>query len=276
MRKYGTIRSSFWTDHVERFKGEAEALAIAAYLMTSPHSNMIGLYYLPIAYVVYDTGMAQETIRAAFQILEKAEFAYYDQGIVFIPCMAEHQCGETLHPRDNIIQAIVRELEKVTHEAFRLKFIERYRDAFHLETAVSPKKNSSVRIPNRLRMKVLMRDSFICHYCHRKVPLEIDHVVPINDGGLTEFENLVAACFECNNGKGEARLKGLEALRTASKGNDTDPVPVSVTETAPDYTPEKGVKRGLGREEGGLRRSKARDFFESWPEHMITEIKKNH
>lgn len=284
MRKYGTIRSSFWTDVVEPFKGDADAIALATYLMTGLHSNMIGLYYLPIAYIVCDTGLSEETIRKTLQVFEQVEFAYYDQGIVFVPCMAEHQCGSPLSPRDNIIQAIVRELEKVTHEDFRLKFIERYREAFHFDTPVPPKRPASARIPNPLRVKVLMRDGYACHYCHRKVPLEIDHVLPVGSGGKTDFENLVAACFECNNGKGDARLKGLEALGRPSKGNDSDPVPdpAAVPAPEPDYALEKGVKRGLGGEEEnaapGQRRppiSKARDFFDSWPEHMKNQQKKN-
>lgn len=57
-----------------------------------------------------------------------------------------------------------------------------------------------------LRFKVLARDGFRCVYCGRSpvedgVKLEIDHVVPKSKGGTDSFDNLVAACWECNQGK---------------------------------------------------------------------------
>lgn len=43
-----------------------------------------------------------------------------------------------------------------------------------------------------------------CFYC--EIPLEIetatlDHVLPKSKGGSSKLENLVIACFECNNKK---------------------------------------------------------------------------
>lgn len=64
-------------------------------------------------------------------------------------------------------------------------------------------------IPASLRFEVLRRDSFTCQYCGRKAPLVVlhaDHVVPRIAGGPTTLENLVAACAECNLGKGAKRI----------------------------------------------------------------------
>lgn len=64
-------------------------------------------------------------------------------------------------------------------------------------------------IPLRLRFEVLERCGFACRYCGRKSPdvsLEIDHVIPIADGGTNDPANLVAACWECNLGKRDRRL----------------------------------------------------------------------
>jgi hypothetical protein len=249
MRKYGIIRPSFWTDTVERFKGNADAIAIACYLMSSPHSNMIGLYYLPIPYAVYDTGLGEESIRKALQTLETADFAFYDEGVVFIPSMAEHQCGESLHPQDKIIPAIVSELEKVSHEKFRSAFVSRYHEVFHLEKAMNRKKapNRS-KVREGLRLRVLERDGFACRYCHRfDVPLEVDHVIPVAKGGKTEFDNLVASCEECNRGKA---VKAFEVLPTVEKGFEG--LPAAKKGYVPDPVPED--KRGPGREDDGKRR----------------------
>src|SRR5688500_14944989 len=55
-----------------------------------------------------------------------------------------------------------------------------------------------------LRYRILMRDGFTCQYCGRRAPdvvLEVDHLVPRSRGGRTVPSNLVAACFDCNQGK---------------------------------------------------------------------------
>lgn len=55
------------------------------------------------------------------------------------------------------------------------------------------------------RINVLTRDSFTCQYCgvkHSMEKLNYDHVVPRLLGGKTVWENIVAACYPCNERKG--------------------------------------------------------------------------
>ena len=53
------------------------------------------------------------------------------------------------------------------------------------------------------RFAILKRDNYTCHYCHRTgVPLEVEHVIALYNGGTNDESNLVAACHECNQGKG--------------------------------------------------------------------------
>jgi len=61
-------------------------------------------------------------------------------------------------------------------------------------------------LSNKLRFNVLKRDNFTCQYCGRKPPeviLEVDHIIPISDGGETSLDNLITSCRECNRGKGK-------------------------------------------------------------------------
>lgn len=61
----------------------------------------------------------------------------------------------------------------------------------------------------KLRFDVFKRDAFACQYCGKHPPdviLEADHITPIAHGGKTEMDNLVAACFDCNRGKGKTPL----------------------------------------------------------------------
>ena len=53
------------------------------------------------------------------------------------------------------------------------------------------------------RRGVFARDDHTCQYCgNRNVPLTIDHVVPRERGGSTDWTNLVCCCTKCNNLKG--------------------------------------------------------------------------
>lgn len=60
-------------------------------------------------------------------------------------------------------------------------------------------------IPPSVRIKVLIRDGFRCVYCgatREQAKIEVDHVIPVASGGTNHIDNLVAACRECNIGKG--------------------------------------------------------------------------
>jgi hypothetical protein len=49
----------------------------------------------------------------------------------------------------------------------------------------------------KLRLQVLRRDAYTCHYCG-DVANEVDHVVPKVKGGEDSLDNCVAACRRCN------------------------------------------------------------------------------
>lgn len=60
-------------------------------------------------------------------------------------------------------------------------------------------------VSKRLRFEILRRDNHACRYCGLAAGdawLEIDHVVPKTLGGTDDPTNLVAACVDCNAGKG--------------------------------------------------------------------------
>ncbi|MEM6388836.1 MAG: HNH endonuclease [Pseudomonadota bacterium] len=65
------------------------------------------------------------------------------------------------------------------------------------------------------RFNLFLRDAFSCQYCGAKGDLTFDHVVPRARGGVTTWENVVAACGRCNLKKGSNSLKqsGLSLRR---------------------------------------------------------------
>ncbi len=68
-----------------------------------------------------------------------------------------------------------------------------------------------VRIPHPVvlaptRRSVALRDNFTCQYCGAtpgRGLLTLDHIVPRSRGGVTSWENVVAACRSCNMHKGD-------------------------------------------------------------------------
>ena len=61
------------------------------------------------------------------------------------------------------------------------------------------------RRPAFTRFNVFLRDRFTCQYCsenHSAHNLTFDHVTPRSKGGQTLWENVVAACSDCNTLKG--------------------------------------------------------------------------
>ena len=47
------------------------------------------------------------------------------------------------------------------------------------------------------RFNLFLRDGFRCQYCGAKGDLTFDHIVPRVNGGVTNWENVVAACSNC-------------------------------------------------------------------------------
>jgi len=56
-----------------------------------------------------------------------------------------------------------------------------------------------------LRHSVMKRDDFTCQLCGKRVTdgvkLEVDHILPVAEGGKNNPNNLRTLCFECNRGR---------------------------------------------------------------------------
>ncbi|MGJ8595627.1 HNH endonuclease [Sulfitobacter sp.] len=105
-------------------------------------------------------------------------------------------------------------------EAVKAKYLDRvdivaeYEDCVHSPT-------TTLRIPSVVvlkdyvkpqkkvaftRFNLFLRDEFKCQYCGSKGDLTFDHVVPRAAGGVTSWQNVVAACSPCNLRKGSKAL----------------------------------------------------------------------
>ena len=69
------------------------------------------------------------------------------------------------------------------------------------------------------RFNLFLRDEFTCQYCGAREDLTFDHIIPRARGGVTSWENVVAACSKCNLRKGSQTLRnsGLSLNRLPRK-----------------------------------------------------------
>ncbi len=138
MRTFAVVNGRFWTDMsrtgVKIREAGLGATAVALYLITNPHSNALGLYYLPLAAFSHDLRLPRDQ---ALQLLEKVcatGFAEYfaEDSLVWVPQQARYQIGETLKSSDHRRAWAIRELKKYKGTIAYERFMSRYGEPYHL------------------------------------------------------------------------------------------------------------------------------------------------
>lgn len=80
-------------------------------------------------------------------------------------------------------------------------------------TAGAFAKEQRVLMTPKLRESIKERDHYTCCNCGNStltepnLLLEIDHIIPVSKGGLTEESNLQTLCWKCNRSKGNKILQ---------------------------------------------------------------------
>jgi 5-methylcytosine-specific restriction endonuclease McrA len=120
----------------------------------------------------------------------------------------------SLWPWQEAIKAAV--LDRVTIAAEYDAVVRSQRHEFRLPSVVVLKEY--VKPQKRVaftRFNLFLRDGFCCQYCGSRGDLTFDHVLPRSKGGVTSWENVVAACSPCNLRKGNRTLRqsGLTLAR---------------------------------------------------------------
>lgn len=207
MREYGKIAPQFWTGKTGktiRTSGPYTQV-VALYLLTSPSSTMLGLYYLPLPTLCHEVGCSLQAARKAIHALSQADFAHYDEPTeyVWVPNMARFQLGKSMKPSDKRISYVLKAVEVFRGTPFFNDFLTRYQQDFHLD-GLSPIEVPSKALdgPSEARSRSRSRirsSSRRAETGERDMPPEVDLK-------FEEFWNL----FPKRNGK---RLGKPEALR---------------------------------------------------------------
>ena len=76
-RLYTRVESQFWKDEKMRDLSEGDRY-LMLYLLTSPHRNIAGLYYLPLSYACFDLGWDEKRLRQGLEELSAKQRIKYD------------------------------------------------------------------------------------------------------------------------------------------------------------------------------------------------------
>jgi len=134
MRDYSKVGPKFWIGATgKRLRAAGmEAQIVAMYLMTSPHANMLGLYYCPITFIAHETGLPLEGALKGLQRAIEAGFCEYDEAseVVWVIEMAAYQIGESLKPNDLRVKGVQNEYDSLPDNPYLTRFYEKYSAAF--------------------------------------------------------------------------------------------------------------------------------------------------
>ena len=136
MRDYAKVEPKMWHGQTLknlRRKGP-EALVVGFYLMTSPSSNMLGLYSQPILYMAHETGLGIEGAMKGLQHCIEASLCSYDDEseMVWVHEMARYQIASELKASDLRCKGIQKEYDGLPDNPFLGAFFDRYVKDFHL------------------------------------------------------------------------------------------------------------------------------------------------
>lgn len=108
------------------------------------------------------------------------------------------KCAPYVSISNRSIEKVVKSSGKVRtkKESFQ-NAIERGRMIY--KTTEKPFKWKHVSLKQRYR--IMQRDGFRCKCCGEREYLEIDHIIPIVEGGKNDDDNLQTLCRACNYGK---------------------------------------------------------------------------
>ncbi|HEX8894430.1 MAG TPA: conserved phage C-terminal domain-containing protein [Terriglobales bacterium] len=136
MREYGKVSPQFWIGETGKRlkKAGAEAQVVGLYLMTSPHANMLGLYYVPSIYIAHETGLGIEGASKGLQRCIEAGFCEYDEAseMVWVFEMAKYQIAAVLDPKDKRCAGVQNEYNSLPSNPYLSRFFAKYCEAFNM------------------------------------------------------------------------------------------------------------------------------------------------
>lgn len=105
------------------------------------------------------------------------------------------------------------------------------------------------RLTPRMRNELAFRQKYLCFICEQLLPpvFDIDHIVPLNEGGTNEISNLQCLCKDCHIDKSakEAESRATEKRdekekeREAAREKEREKDPEMLSKMPSELTPDQ-------------------------------------
>ncbi|HZW61290.1 MAG TPA: conserved phage C-terminal domain-containing protein [Candidatus Babeliales bacterium] len=150
MRNFAKVSPQIWINdrgkQLKRLGIKAQFLAF--YLSTNPHACMIGIYYLPIAFIAHETGIPYEEVITTLKQLEDINYCTYDKQseYIWVHDMAFEQIDIELKPQDNRVKGVNDLFHALPDLPFLNEFLNIYSQPFHIKS--KEKQGSDLVVPS--------------------------------------------------------------------------------------------------------------------------------
>ena len=156
-KTYNRIPANFWTTpeaHALRQAGP-EACLVACYLLTSPHANMLGIFYLPLQYASLDCGLSVEDLSKTLVQLSALNFCHYDttRQYIWVVDMLRYQVGLHLSMTEKQLKGLYDSCSHLPALSFMEKFYTSYAMLFDCNEDTT--ENTSECHPHAMRILIL-------------------------------------------------------------------------------------------------------------------------
>lgn len=137
MRDYAKVVPKMW--HGKTIKNlrkrGPEGVIVCLYLMSSPMSNMLGLFTQPLMYIAHETGLGMEGATKGLQDCIDEGFCKFDHETetVWVIEMASYQIASELKASDLRVKGVQKDFDALQNGVFADEFFARYESAFRLE-----------------------------------------------------------------------------------------------------------------------------------------------
>ena len=154
MRDYAKVSPHCWTCSTgKQLRQCPEGLVVAMCLMTCPHANMLGLFYVPLLYIAHETGLGFEGASKGLDSACEAGFCSYDpvSEMVWVYEMARFQVADSLKATDNRCKGVQNEYNSLPSNPYLASFFDKYSKAFCMteKRANSTKKHTKNEAPSK-------------------------------------------------------------------------------------------------------------------------------
>jgi hypothetical protein len=108
--KYRVVPGFVWVDPKFKNLAPTEKLLLL-HLITGPHANVSGLFYLPLSYIAHETGVRLLQVKKGVCALEAADYLRWDEPTetIWVVGMLRYQGGGV-----KILKAIADQVESLT------------------------------------------------------------------------------------------------------------------------------------------------------------------